>query len=150
MGLVDIQVRVHIAGPLLKLAQLERIDFSRVFGGLRKPARADQIDHRNRMRGPRGPWPALAPSTLERYARAGKRRNRRILGRLPVALQSIVSHNSLVMRSRVKWSMAHQAGPTRVGHGSILPQRQFLWISARLRDKARSMFEDALYSRWRR
>jgi len=72
------------------------------------------------------------------------------LAKLPNALQSIVTPMSLKLRSRVRWSMAHQDGPTRVGRGAILPGRQFLWISRDLIVIARRMFRETLWRRWRR
>jgi hypothetical protein len=148
MNEIAVKATVKIGGIFAAFDNLRRTDFVQVFRKLRKPARADQRDHKYKMRGPRGPWTPLAASTLARYAREGKRRNRRILAKLPNALQAIVSEKSLKLRSRVRWSLAHQDGPTRVGRGAIIPQRQFLWISRGLVRQARDEFKAALWRRW--
>lgn len=146
---LQINATVRIGPILAAFARLRPKDFRAVFKKLRKPMNKDQTEHRDQQRGPRGPWAPLAASTKARYAREGKRRNRRILARLPNPRQSILSAEALIIRSRVRWSMAHQVGPTRVGRGSILPQRQFLWISKSLLKVARREFSRALWSRWR-
>lgn len=149
MAQSDIYADVRIGGILAAFEHLRKLDIKAVFLKLRKPMHYDQRDHRDRQRGPQGPWQQLAPSTKARYAREGKRRNRRILARLPNARYTIVTARALTMRSRVRWSMAHQDGPTRVGRGARLPQRQFLWISKRLLQEARRHFNLALWQRWR-
>lgn len=146
--LINIRANVNVGGILAAFARLRRTDMRKALRQLRKPMHTDQKDHRDKQRGPRGPWAPLASTTLERYARAGVRRNRRILANLPNPRTTRITYNALIMRSRVKWSMAHQDGPTRVGHGSVLPQRQFLWISHELRRKARREFRRMLWARW--
>lgn len=145
---VEIQATVNLGGVLAALSRLRKTDVRGALRKLRKPMHKDQRDHRDKQRGPRGPWAPLASTTLARYARAGVRRNRRVLGKLPNPRVTVVTASSLIMRSRVKWSMAHQDGPTRVGRGSILPQRQFLWISRELRREARREFRRAMWARW--
>lgn len=145
---VQIRATVNVGLVMAAFARLRRTDVRSALKRLRKPMHKDQVDHRDKQRGPRGPWAPLASTTLERYARAGIRRNRRILARLPNPRVTTITANSLIMRSRVKWSMAHQDGPTRVGRGSILPQRQFLWISRELRREARREFRRAMWARW--
>lgn len=148
MAQSDIYANMRIGGVLAAFEHLRKLDIKAVFLKLRKPMHYDQRDHRDRQRGPRGPWQQLAASTKARYAREGKRRNRRILARLPNARQTFVTSRSIRLRSPVRWSMAHQDGPTRVGHGSRLPQRQFFWISKRLKQEARRYFMLALWTRW--
>jgi len=148
MALVAIEGIVEFKGIANKLRLMGRRDFRDAFYEIKPPALRDQRDHRNRMRGPKGAWPFLASTTLKRYARSGKRRNRQILGRLPMARLTKITGDFLLIRSRVPWSMAHQDGPTVVGHGSILPQRQFFWISKWLADRAREIFERAMIKRW--
>jgi hypothetical protein len=147
-NMLQIEGKVKIGGLLAAFVSLRKIDVKRVLLGLRKPMHSDQRDHRDRQRGPRGLWAPLASSTLKRYAREGKRRNRRILAKLPNARQTSVKGNVLTMKSRVRWSMAHQDGPTRVGRGAIVPQRQFLWISPSLHREATQHFRNALRLRW--
>lgn len=149
MALIDITADVKIHNVLLAFIRLGRKDFRATLLRCRKPARADQRTHKIQQQGPRGPWPRLAASTLARYARQGKRRNRRILARLPNSLLATTTPDRMRLESRVRrWSMAHQDGPTRVGHGAILPQRQFLWISDDLRKAVRREFVRALFRRW--
>lgn len=145
---IDIHATVHISGILASFARLRRTDVRGALKKLRKPMHRDQRDHRDRQRGPRGPWAALAATTLERYAREGRRRNRRILGKLPNPKTTTVTAQALIVRSRVKWSLSHQDGPTRVGRGSILPQRQFLWISREMLKEAKREFRRAMWRRW--
>lgn len=141
-------VKVKIGGPMAAIERLRKTDFTSVFRKLRKPMHKDMRHHRDLQRGPRGPWAPLAATTKARYAREGKRRNRRVLGKLPNARRTIVTSYALRMRSPVKWSLAHQAGPTRVGRGAILPQRQYMWISRGLRKEAAREFRIALRQRW--
>lgn len=145
---IDITAKVRVGGIISALQRIGRVDLKQVYRKLRKPMHKDQREHRDAQRGPRGPWAPLASTTLARYAREGKRRNRRILAKLPNPRYTIVTSAMLRMRSRVKWSMAHQDGPTRVGRGSMLPQRQFLWISKQLRREAAREFRRALWARW--
>jgi hypothetical protein len=145
---IDIRGSVNVNGVLAALARMRNTDVRGALRKLRKPMHRDQRDHRDKQRGPRGPWAPLASTTLQRYARAGIRRNRRILGKLPNPRKTVVSASALVMSSLVKWSLAHQDGPTRVGHGSVLPQRQFLWISRELIREARREFLRAMWARF--
>jgi hypothetical protein len=145
---IGISATVNVSSVLAALSRLRKTDVRGALRKLRKPMHKDQRDHRDRQRGPRGPWKALASTTLERYARAGIRRNRRILARLPNPRTTTVTASALIMKSRVKWSMAHQDGPTRVGHGAILPQRQFMWISRELLREAKREFRRAMWARW--
>lgn len=146
--LVDVDAVVKFGGIKAMFVKLGRRDFSRVFRELRKPTNADMRDHKNRMRGPRGPWPYLASTTIARRVRMGQRQNRQILARLPGANRISTNADRLLLKSRVRWSLAHQDGPTRVGHGAIVPQRQYLWIGPRLVKQVKAKFEDALYRRW--
>lgn len=148
MAQQDIYATIRLGGLVAAFEHMRKLDIKAVFLKFRKPMHYDQRDHRDRQRGPNGPWQQLAASTKARYAREGRRRNRRILARLPNARYTIVTSRSIRMRSRVRWSLAHQDGPTRVGHGARLPQRQFLWISKRLMQEARRYFNLALWVRW--
>lgn len=147
--LIRVHGTVRIDGLLAAFVSLGKTDFTKAFKRLRRPMHKDIGRHRDAQRGPRGPWAALAPSTKLRYAREGKRRNRRILARLPNARQTIVSSKALIMRSRVKWSMAHQAG-ARVGRGALVPQRQFFWLSRAFIVESKHEFRRALRERWSR
>ena len=97
------------------------------FKELKKPLRLDQRDHSKKREGPAGAWAPRAASTLERMRHGGKRA-RKPLGRLSGAVTYSATSNSVSGVSRAPWSGAHQDG-ARVGHGSRLPVREFLWIS---------------------
>lgn len=148
MALVSVTGTVNVGGVMSALLRLGRLPIRATLGQLRRPMHLDQRDHRDKQRGPRGPWKPLAATTLARYARMGIRRNRRILARLPNGRRTQITSDSLIMKSVVRWSMAHQDGPTRVGHGAILPQRQFMWISRQLIRQARREFRRMMWARW--
>lgn len=148
MSVQQVDAIVNINGVLAAFVRLGRADFTAALRRCRKPAHYDQRDHRDRQRGPQGPWPALAASTLAKYAKAGKRRNRRILARLPNARRAAITSLKLTLKSPVPWSMAHQDGPTRVGRGSMLPQRQFFWWSTAFMKVAQNEFRWALWKKW--
>lgn len=145
---VNITGTVKIGSVLTALSRLGSLNIRGALLKLRRPMHKDQRQHRDLQRGPRGQWAPLASITLQRYARAGIRRNRRILAKLPNPRLTTVTASTLIMKSRVRWSMAHQDGPTRVGRGAVLPQRQFLWISRGfLRDAAREL-NTAMHAAW--
>lgn len=146
--LIDIRATVRVNTILGAFARLQRLPMTAIYKTLRKPMHLDQRDHRDKQRGPRGAWAPLASTTLAAYARLGYRRNRRILNRLPNARKTYVSARALTMRSRVYWSMIHQAGG-RNGRGAWVPQRQFFWISKQLRKQAAREFRRAMWARWR-
>jgi len=152
---IDVKLTIRIGGATDMLARIAKVDMKRVLTGLRKPATVDLRQHDHAARAPDGAWPGLALSTIARRTKmirtkGGRlRKQNKLLGRLPRALQSIVSSRSLIMRSRVKWSMAHQKGAI-VGRGSRLPRRQFMWISTWLRGQARDAFIKALAAAGRR
>jgi hypothetical protein len=147
MALVDISVNVDIATVIRQFNRMASFSTAPLMRALRRPTFADQKRHRDQMRGPQGPWKRLAPSTLEKYARMGIRRNRRILAKLPLAKRTTVTAHELVIRSPVRWSMAHFRGAI-VGRGSRLPQRQYWWISPRLIRDIRLTAEAALMAHW--
>lgn len=118
---------------------------------LRRPMRADQRDHARRQEGPEGKWPKRSATTDRRAAemRSRAKRNvkaakftskkprrhfraRRLLGSLPnrtVKVYALGAHG-VVAESKVPWSGVHQDGG-RVGRGSRIPARPFLWLSDR-------------------
>lgn len=150
--MIDVAVNVRIDGAMASLQRIARLDTRRVFMTLRAPARQDQRDHDKKESAPGGHWPGLAASTLARRTRkrgrnkAGKQQSwpQKLLGRLPRALQAIVSTRSLIVRSRGRsWVIVHQAGGF-AGHGARIPQRQYLWISKWLRGEVRTAFLRAM------
>lgn len=107
------------------------------FRKLKRPVLADQRDHRKSRMGAKGRWPDRAESTKERYRlrrRGGNKPARNLLGRLPAALIVKIEKTRMTVTSRVPWSGVHQRGG-RAGRGGrvVIPKREFLWISRRLR-----------------
>lgn len=102
---------------------------------LRAPLREDQTQHAKEQSGPDGAWQPRSPFTIAKMAaarRAGsRRRDRKLLGRLPRAITVRADSKGARAVSLVKWSMAHAQG-ARVGRGARLPQRQWLWLSPRI------------------
>ncbi len=155
--MIDVKAIVRIKAPMRMLRDIVRFDPKPVFQLLRKPAHIDQRQHDSAARGPDGPWPQLAASTIarnrfnrtvkgakgKRTIRLGGSTKHKLLGRLPRAMKDIVSSRSLIVRSRVGWSIAHQGGAV-VGNGARLPRRQFAWISKWLGEQARVAFERAI------
>lgn len=142
--MIETSATVSLAEVEAGLERMHRagVDLRALFRSVRKELREDQRAHAKEQRGPGGAWPTLAASTVEhRKARAGKqgrKRRRKLktatakkLGRLPGAYKIEISRLSIKAISRVKWSGAHQGG-ARVGHGSNLPDRTFLWASSGL------------------
>ncbi len=146
--MIGVKATIRIGGIMDTFRRLSRPDLKQTFKEMQGPARFDQRDHDNKELAPDGSWPALHPSTVARRARMAKSKRRRakprkLLGRLPKAMQNIVSAKSLIVRSRVKWSLAHQKGAI-VGRGSRLPRRQFMWISDWLKGQARKLLEQTM------
>lgn len=151
-GPPDLKATVRYGSVKLMFANLRNVDMKKTFSDLRGPARFDQRHHWRKEESPDGHWKGLAASTRARRqfrrgrGKNGKRQNwsRKLMGRFPNALQSIVTAQKLVIRSRVrKFSMVHQKGG-RIGRGARLPSRQFLWISNWLVEHASKAFERAL------
>jgi len=141
---IDLKVDVRLELVEAALQRMNRLgrNLRPLFRAVRKDMRVDQVEHRKRQEGPDGSWPRLAPGTVEkRYQRPGKqgrkrrrgrrRRDPRILGRLPTAMDVRSDAVSVRAVSRVPWSGAHEDGAT-VGHGSRIPKREFLWTSGKL------------------
>lgn len=151
-GPPDLKATVRYGSVKLLFTNLRNIDMKKTFSDMRGPARFDQRHHWRKEEGPDSHWPGLASSTrARRRFKRGRSRNgknlkwaRKLMGRFPNALQSIVSAQSLIIRSRVKkFSVVHQKGG-RVGHGGRLPARQYLWISDWLLHRSAQLFNQAL------
>jgi len=148
----DLDVTIDVTGINDAFAALMRHDFPRTFAKLRKPLHEDQRAHAHAESGPQMKWRPLAKSTVEHYARTGRGgANRRLLAKLPSARRTLVNARKLVMYSPIRWAAAHQDGPARTGRGgrSLIPQRQYLWISKEFMKLAGQSFADALYRRWK-
>lgn len=112
-----------------------------VFSSLKAPMRADQAEHQASQMGPDGKWPVRSDATLEKIRSQGRRG--RPLGRLPSSTSYSAGDFGVVGKSRVPWSGAHQDG-ARVGKGSVLPARPFLWLGRDLLLRAQGAIERAL------
>lgn len=157
----DITVHVDISKALkgFKGVRAKSKRLTAAFREIRKPMKADQRDHKKSKEGPEGKWEPLAPSTLgrDRFARKvkstkkgqtrttrkGRKRssNARMLGRIPSAFSVRASSKGIVATARVKYAAAHQEGG-KVGRGSIIPARPFLWISRGLAQRAARIIEE--------
>lgn len=144
-----IGARVDLGGVLRLFDRVKRRDQRRVFRDARKPVREDLRDHAKGQVDPKGRWPGLASSTLERRARGGRRRSkRRLLGRLPGAIKLEHGPGFVRATSVVRWARAQSDG-LRVGHGSRLPARRWMWISKKLRRQVAKMMRDEVLRAWR-
>lgn len=150
--MIAVSAKIDLKTSLLMLRRIKQLDTRAVFKRIQPSAIHDQQNHDRALRGPDGPWPALAASTIARRMRprgkskTGKNRSwpTKLLGRLPKSLQAIPSKMKLLVRSRVKeFSLAHQGGAI-VGNGARLPRRQFLWISDWLLERCRVEFVRAM------
>lgn len=128
-----IRARVDLGFLDRARALLTRPDLRPAWREVRKPFRADLADHRKRREGPDGPWAPRASSTKTRTS--GRKRARRLLGRLPTAIVVKTDRGKLTATSRVRWSAIHQDGG-RAGHGARIPARTFLWASERFLELA--------------
>lgn len=125
-------------------------DLTPVFRAARKPLRKDQREHAREAKGPQGSWPPRSPFTLDRLKRKRKSRRgrvRRILGRLPGAIDVRYDSTRIVATSQVAWSAAHQDGAV-VGRGSKLPRRRFLYASDKLLKIIRLLMNAHIVKGW--
>ena len=143
-----IDATVHVGGVLRLFDRVKRRDQRRVFSEARKPMRSDVRDHARQQADPRGRWPGLAASTLERRSRGGRRRKRKLLGRLPSAIKLEHGPGFVRATSIVRWASAHARGAS-VGRGSRLPARRWMWISRKLRRDVVRMIRAAIIAAWR-
>ncbi len=127
---VKVDLRNLDTGFFSKLRAFSK-DLRPAFREMREPIMTDQKAHRSRQEGPGGRWPALAASTLFRYAqrkRSGKKPPARLLGRLTGSNEVKIERLRMTVTSKASWSGVHQHGG-RAGR-SLIPQRQYLWLSA--------------------
>lgn len=132
-----------------------------VFERAKKRFRDDQREHAERQEGPQGSWQRWSPRTvLAMQARPGRRKfgrhkigpvrvRGRILGRLPRSFKITTGRTWIKATSRVPWSGAHQQGAV-VGRGSVLPRREFLWVSQRLLRVVCDIAEQRFGAVWRK
>jgi len=147
-GRIDVDLRS--LDKAIKRAARAGADLRPVWRELRRPLRKDQGAHIKEQKGPQGSsWPGLAASTktkrLGALSRAGKaftkkgalrkaakRKIGRVLSRRLVSGARIrAKPKEIKITSIVKWAGVHQEGG-RVGRGSQIPARPFMWISDEL------------------
>lgn len=131
----------------IRLMKAHRGSWSPVFKELKKPWREDLKAHAAREEGPDARWAKRAVRTHLRGRRkkgqalkgGGKRMvrrgSRRLLGKLPSAVTFRVSRGSILGVSKVPWSEVHNTGG-KVGRGSMLPKREFLYVSPAIQQLA--------------
>lgn len=132
-----------------------RRELASAFTRLKKPLRTDQLEHGKYQVAPDGKWPKLVrprylkgrkPSKPGVKRRRG--RERKILGKLPRAVQYKADGTRLRAISRVRWSGVHQDGG-RVGRNATVPQREHLWFSRSFLAIAGEEFEGRLLKPFR-
>lgn len=104
----------------------------------RKPIRKDLREHANRESGPGGSWAPASAATKHRQAQ-GRKRPRKMLGRLPGALKTAAQRTRFLITWRAPWASAQREGGI-VGHGARLPARDWAYIS----DKATQKVADII------
>lgn len=104
----------------------------------RKPIRADLREHANKESGPGGSWAPPSAATKRRQAQ-GRKRPRKMLGRLPGALRTAAQRSKFLVTWRTAWAEAQRLGGV-VGHGARLPGRDWAYIS----DKATQTVADII------
>lgn len=107
------------------------------FMAAKLPMRMDQATHAAQHTGPESPWAAKAPATLARHSKP-----RELMGRLPKQVSYVATAESLTGTSRAAWSGGAITTGGRVGHGAILPPREFLWMSDEFLSIAEDIFGD--------
>lgn len=149
MAKFDVKITVNFDEISSAFRQLARFDVTSGLKACRSLLDQDQKDHAVKEMGPDRRWAPLASTTRARYARDGKRRNKRILARLPYIRSIFIRRMTLSLESPVPWDAAHQDGPTRVGRGSRIPGRKHFWMSRRFLDQSTKVFERMLMLRAR-
>lgn len=118
-----------------------------IYRDLRGPLKVDQQDHARATEGPESKWPARAASTLAKL-RSNGRRARRPMGRLLTAVTYRSSGIGVVAESRIPWSGGAISTGGKVGRGSKLPARVWLWASDQLQRFAGELIMDFVFEEW--
>ena len=151
-------MKINIADVLDGLAKLDRAarDQSPLFRALKRPMKDDQRNHQKLKMGPDGPWPARSKLTKERgrFKRKGasgvttrKRLAPNLLGKLSTSISLASSARNVIAASKIPWSMVHQEGG-KVGRGSVLPARPFMWMSEDFLKLATDQIGDRLLTQY--
>ncbi len=144
-----IEARVSLGFFERALNTLRNPDLRPAWKEARVPLRADIADHRKQQAGPDGAWAPRSISTRTRSTSKRRSRPRKMLGKLPTALQTISDRRRVAMKSRVAWSDVHTTGGT-VGHGAKLPPRPFLWASDKVLGSIAGLITKHLAKLWGR
>lgn len=140
-------------------------DLRPVLRQIRKPLRAELKEHAKSESGPDGAWPKRAPLD-ERRARKrslksvtkGRGRKKRteevrmhqLLGKMPGLTTIRQRGQKLRAVNPIPWSAAHNEGAV-VGRGSVVPQREFVFMSDDFLDLADREITNYLIERgWER
>lgn len=93
---------------------------------------------------------SAATRARNRWKRKGKRQRKGPMvdfRRLSGALQLGYGRDFVVARSRVPWSSVHQTGG-RVGNGTVLPERPYLYVSEKLQRIAAAKIKRHIRRSW--
>lgn len=148
--MTEVEATVNLADVERALDRVGRfgMDLTRIHTALRVPLMRDQKRHRQQQSGPNGSWRPLSPFTIEKQRaqarRKGKRRPRKMLGKLPTAFKVYITRKSIALVSRVPWSGAHQEG----NESDNLPARTFFWLSTEVMRDFVSIIEKKAGDTW--
>jgi hypothetical protein len=147
------RVEDRFTGTTLEEISRRSKQLAQVFQRLREPLKKDQADHADKEEGPEGSWPARKPTERRRVSLLVSKKRKKgkvettvteikgLLGALPEVLQIRASRFQVWARSPVRWASAQFHGG-RVGRGSLLPPRPFVWVSPELAAHAAKMIAD--------
>lgn len=141
----------------------------KVMRDLRVPLRADLKKHADHERSPDGAWPKRSAKTEARdrkrttVYREKRRRGRSgplqetrsprkaiaLLGKLPELTVSRTRLATLIADNAVPFSGVHNEGG-RVGHGAIIPAREFVFLSDPFLEVAVEKITEFVHAGWRR
>jgi len=96
-------------------------DLTPVWREVEDLAKHDQAAIGATQEGTDGPWPKRARAQ-------GRRRARKLLGRLPTSVHIKYDKHRFRKESKIPWSGAHQDGAT-VGRGAVLPKREHVYFT---------------------
>lgn len=147
--MIGVDAKVNIVGALKRFESVRRVDQRKIMTAAKKPVRESLREIAKTQASPSGRWKGLASSTKARRARGGSpSARRRVLGRLPNARKITSGVDFVRGESLVRWSGAHQRGG-RVGRGTRLIARDFMWIPRKLVKAVKDVIRKGLYEAWK-
>ncbi len=147
--MIGIGLKVDLVGAMKRFDSVRRVDRRKMMTQARQPMRVSLREIAKTQTAPDGRWKGLAESTRERRARGGTpSARRRVLGRLPNARKITSGLDFVRAESLVRWSGAHKRG-ARVGRGTRLIARDFMWIPRKLVKEIRRIIRKGLYAAWK-